>query len=113
MLGFDPELVFDGPVDTVSSDAIVEHAGAALRELLANVARHAGASHVTVTARTGGGRLALLVDDDGVGVGDIGSGGRGVANLRARAAALGGTFTLAARSGGGTEARWDVPLSSP
>ena len=112
VLGFDPELVFDGPVDTVSSDAIVEHAVAALRELLANVARHAGAAHVTVTARSGGGRLALLVDDDGVGVGDIGSGGRGVANLRARAAALGGTFTLAARSGGGTEARWDVPVGA-
>jgi signal transduction histidine kinase len=110
MLGFEPEIVIDGPVDTASSDAIVEHAGAVLRELLANVARHAGAAHATVTVRAGDGRLTLVVDDDGVGVGDIGSGGRGIANLRARAAALGGSFALAARPAGGTEARWDIPL---
>lgn len=109
VLGFDPELVFDGPVDTVSSDAVVEHAGAALRELLANVARHAGASHVTVTARAGAGRLSLQVEDDGAGVGDIGAGGRGVANLRARAAQLDGVFTLEPGPSGGTTARWDVP----
>ena len=110
VLGFTPELVVVGPVDTVSSEAVVEHAGAALRELLSNVARHAHAAEVTVTARTGGGRLTLLVDDDGVGVGEIGAGGRGVANLRARAAALGGTFALEPRPGGGSEARWDIPL---
>ena len=54
--------------------------------------------------------MALQVVDDGIGVGDVGSGGRGIANLRARAAALGGTFTLGPGPKGGTEARWDVPV---
>jgi signal transduction histidine kinase len=112
VLGFEPDLVVEGPVDTVSSAAVVEHAGAALRELLSNVARHADASTVTVTARADDGSVTLVVADDGRGPGDIGSGGRGVANLRARAAALGGTFSLAPLPGGGTEARWVVPYAS-
>lgn len=111
VLGFEPELVTDGPLDTVSSAAVVEHAGAALRELLTNVARHAEARRVTVTARAGDGSVVLEVVDDGLGPGEVGSGGRGVANLRARAAALGGTFSLAASPGGGTEARWVVPYA--
>jgi signal transduction histidine kinase len=109
VLGFAPELVVEGPVDTVSTAAVVEHAGAALRELLANVARHADADAVTVTVRAGSGSVSLEVVDDGRGVGDIGSGGRGVANLRARAAALGGSFSISSKPDGGTEATWTVP----
>jgi two-component system, NarL family, sensor histidine kinase DevS len=109
-LGFDPEVRFDGPVDTVATDKIAEHAVAALREMLANVARHAEASSSEVVIETAGGELSVTVTDDGSGVGDIGAGGRGVANLRARAAALGGTVTVQSRSDRrGTVARWVVP----
>lgn len=110
VLGFTPDVVIDGPIDTMATDAVIEHAGAVLRELLSNVARHARASRVTVTVRSGSGRLTVQVDDDGVGIGDIGAGGRGVANLRARAAALGGTFSLGPGSDRGTEACWNVPV---
>jgi signal transduction histidine kinase len=109
-LGYSPELRVDGPVDTLADDRLVEHAGAALRELLANVARHAGARSVVVDVVAADGALVLQVTDDGVGVGDIGSGGRGVANLRARAATLGGSFELGPGDSGGTVARWKVPL---
>src|SRR5690606_18995787 len=109
-LGFSPDVIIDGPVDTVSSEAVVEHAGAALRELLANVARHARADRATVTVRAAGGWLTLRVEDDGVGPGDIGNGGRGVANLRARAAALGGTFSIRPGAERGTEALWEAPV---
>ena len=110
-LGFAPDLRIDGPIDTLADDRVVEHAAAAVRELLSNVARHAAAGTVEVVVTAAAGSLVVEVVDDGRGVGDIGAGGRGVANLRARAATLGGTFELAPGAGGGTVARWSVPLS--
>jgi signal transduction histidine kinase len=110
-LGFDPEVRFDGPVDTVATDRIAEHAVAALREMLANVARHAHAASAEVVIDAAGGELSVSVTDDGRGVGDIGAGGRGVANLRARASALGGSVTVQNRSDRrGTVACWVVPV---
>ena len=110
VLGFRPELRIDGPIDTLSDDRIVEHAQAVLRELLSNVARHAAATAAGVEVSVLGGDLSVVVTDNGTGAGAIGSGGRGVANLRARAATLGGTFTISDAPGGGTLARWQVPL---
>jgi signal transduction histidine kinase len=110
-IGFEPEVVIDGPVDTLAGDRIVEHAAAAVRELLANVARHAAATRVRVDVRGEAGRLTISVTDDGRGIGDVGAGGRGVANLRARAATLGGTFGLASLADGGTQATWSVPVT--
>ena len=56
-LGFDPEVRLDGPVDTVADERIVEHAVAALREMLANVARHAEARSAEVEVEAADGRL--------------------------------------------------------
>jgi signal transduction histidine kinase len=112
-IGFDPEVHFDGPVDTLADERMTEHLVAVVRELLANVARHAKAADASVSLRAGHGHMRVTVEDDGVGVavGRIGAGGRGMANLRARAAALGGSFELSARDGGGTLAVWEAPLS--
>jgi signal transduction histidine kinase len=110
VLGFSPELRIDGPIDTLSDDRVVEHAQAVLRELLSNVARHAEATAAGVEVSVVDGDLSVVVTDNGTGAGAIGSGGRGVANLRARAATLGGTFTIADAPGGGTLAHWQVPL---
>jgi signal transduction histidine kinase len=109
-LGFDPEVRFDGPVDTVVTDKIAEHAVAALREMLSNVARHAEARSAEVVIETGGGELSITVSDDGRGIGDIGAGGRGLANLRARASALGGSMSVTDRNARGAVARWAVPI---
>ena len=81
-----------------------------LREALANVARHANASAVSVTAAVIDGTVQLTVTDDGCGVGDATPGG-GLRNMGERAATLGGTFEVAARDNGGTVLRWQVPLS--
>jgi signal transduction histidine kinase len=108
-LGFEPEVRFDGPVDTVADERLGEHAVAVLRELLSNVARHAGASTASVGVSAGGGRLRISVVDDGRGIGDVEAGGRGIANLRARATAIGGTFEVAAGAQGGTVATWEAP----
>jgi two-component system NarL family sensor kinase len=69
------------------------------RELLTNVAKHAGARTVQVTLARGEGRLVLSVADDGVGVSDgtldrkVAEGHIGVVSLRVRAEAVGGRLT--------------------
>ena len=58
-LGFEPSVRFEGPVDTLTSDEVTENLVAALREALANVARHA---HATLAARDGRGRRRHRAD---------------------------------------------------
>jgi signal transduction histidine kinase len=74
------------------------------------VAHHAeaGEAAVEVTARDGG--LMLVVEDDGVGPDPASRGGRGLANMAARANALGGEVALSARRPRGTRLRWSVPV---
>lgn len=111
VLGFAPALRFDGPVDTLVPAEVGEHAAAALREALSNVARHAGATHVDVDVTAGGGTLSVRVADDGVGITDRRRpGGRGLENLSSRAEALGGGFEIETRAQGGTLVDWHVPL---
>lgn len=109
-LGWDPEVRLDGPVDTVSDARTTEHVVAVVRELLANVARHAQATSACVDVTADGSHLVIEVSDNGRGAGDVGAGGRGIANLRARASALGGRFELLPGEHRGSIARWSVPL---
>lgn len=83
-----------------------------LKETLNNVCKHSGAAQVELSLRSAGGRLELSVRDDGRGFDPerAGAGRCGLANLRARAALLGGTFELSSRPGGPTTARFDCPL---
>ena len=84
-LGFEPVVQFEGPIDSSMDEHVTEHVLAVLQELLSNVARHAEASHVTVSLSTSDGELTLSVADDGRGITDGVTGGRGMDNLRARA----------------------------
>ena len=111
-LGFEPTVRFSGPVDTFTSEAVTESLVAALREALANVARHAHAtsSEVTVSAADD---ITLVVEDNGGGAASFQrDGGRGVANLHERARMLGGTASITARSPRGTRVEWSVPTPS-
>ncbi len=108
-LGFAPSLRMDGLLDTLVPPAVAEHVLAALREGLSNAARHASARAVEVFVTVREGELVLEVVDDGVGFDELGR-RSGVANLAARAAELGGTFTLDSCSGEGTRLTWRVPL---
>jgi len=111
-LGFEPGVRLDGPVDTVAEGATADHLLAALREALANVARHAGATSAEVTIRAANGRLELCVVDDGRGPPRVeapAAGGRGLENLRSRAHELGGDCLLERTTGGGAVLRWWVP----
>jgi signal transduction histidine kinase len=81
---------------------------AVLREVLSNVARHAGASQVEVSVSTEDGELCLLVLDNGVGPPHGGSAGDGITKMKARATRLGGTASVSARPEGGTRVEWRV-----
>jgi signal transduction histidine kinase len=109
-LGFEPSLRIEGAVDQLVDDVMAEHLLSVEREALSNVARHAKASAVDVVIELADGWLSLTVTDDGVGPGTGSAGGRGTANMEARAAKLRGSCTLGERDGGGCVLCWRVPL---
>jgi signal transduction histidine kinase len=111
-LGFDPVIRFDGPIDAAVDDALATELLAVVREALTNVAKHAAASWVQLWIEAGDGMLVARIIDDGVGYRGGGTGGRGVDNLRTRAALAGGTFEISGVADGGTEVKWCVPLKS-
>ncbi|MGW5090189.1 sensor domain-containing protein [Streptomyces coelicoflavus] len=77
-------------------------------EALTNIARHSGAARAAVTVRARGGRLRLLVEDDGRGGADE-DGGSGLTGIRRRVAALDGTLRLTSPPGGPTALEVDLP----
>ena len=83
-----------------------------VREALANVAKHAGASCVRVTISVVGERLHVEVADDGAGLtgpaGEATSGG--LVNIRDRVTAVGGRLVVESAPGTGTRLVVDLPL---
>jgi PAS domain S-box-containing protein len=111
VLGFEPEVRFDGPVDTVVPDNVRDHLVATLREALSNVTKHAHASRVEIEVSVEGDNLCLLVRDDGVGMAGAGS-GNGLQNMRERSLRHGGNCTISPAPTGGTQIDWRVSLST-
>jgi signal transduction histidine kinase len=111
-LGFEPRVHFDGPVDAVVNEALASDLLAVLRELLSNVAHHAGAASADIYVLAGS-EIILRVEDDGHGPGPVREGGRGLKNLKARALAYGGSFALAPKEWRGSLAEWRVPRPLP
>jgi two-component system, NarL family, sensor histidine kinase DevS len=110
-LGFEPSCDIRGPIDTSVDEPRRSHLLLCLREALSNVARHAHATAVVVGIRVDGHRLELRIADDGVGYEPIrGQPASGIDNMRVRARALGGTFSIESRPTGGTLVSWDISL---
>jgi len=80
-------------------------------EALTNVAKHAHANVVRLTAATGNGTLTLEIRDDGVGGVDTGR-GSGILGLTDRAEALGGTISIASPPRGGTTLSVRLPITA-
>jgi signal transduction histidine kinase len=80
-------------------------------EALANVVKHAGATHVSVCARRDNGRLVVSVEDDGRGGASPEPAG-GLAGLADRIAAHGGEMVLESRPGKGTRLEVVLPCGS-
>jgi signal transduction histidine kinase len=115
VLGFTPRVRLDGPIDSAIDAELADQLVPVLRETLTNVARHARASAVTVRLEIAGDGLELEISDDGVGMPapkapSEGRVGLGLANLRQRAAAKGGSVSFGSVDGGGTRVLWRVPL---
>ncbi|HEV2086729.1 MAG TPA: GAF domain-containing sensor histidine kinase [Cryptosporangiaceae bacterium] len=112
VLGFEPSVRLDGPIDSTVADSVRTDVLATVREALSNAARHAQAGRVEVALRADirTGLLSLTVEDDGEGIDLNGPTGRGLANLAARAEKLGGQFDIVSEPGSGTRLAWSVPL---
>jgi signal transduction histidine kinase len=80
-------------------------------EALANVAKHANATMVTVVVEAGPDVLSLSVRDDGAG--GANPRGSGLTGLRERAEALGGLLRLTSPPGGGTSVDVWLPAAAP
>jgi signal transduction histidine kinase len=83
------------------------------QESLANVARHARASNVTLTLIRAEKSVTLTINDDGIGFepyDDSRQVGHGLANMQARAEGLGGTFKIRSKLGQGTTITMQLPL---
>lgn len=88
-----------------------------VQEALANVRKHAQASAVTVELRRADGVVRLVVEDDGIGF-DPSALERahyprfGLATMRERAEAVGGTLTVTSTPGRGTRVEAILPLGA-
>ncbi|HEY5786593.1 MAG TPA: ATP-binding protein [Microlunatus sp.] len=79
-------------------------------EAITNVVRHAHATSGEVTLRRLDHEIELVVADDGVGISQPYVSGIGITSMRSRVQALGGSFELTPRPGGGTILLARVPV---
>jgi PAS domain S-box-containing protein len=86
-----------------------------LQEALANVMRHAGATHVWITLAPDRRDLVLTIEDDGRGITTEEMGrpsALGLLGMRERALVVGGTVTVERREQAGTRVTARVPIKS-
>ena len=82
-----------------------------VRESVSNALRHGAATQIHIRLHEQGTQLALLVQDNGTGfnTATVTTGGHGLANLRARATALGADFKLHSHPERGTRVALTFP----
>ncbi len=110
LLGVNPSIRFEGEVDRRVDETVMANLLPVLREALSNVGRHADASAVSVVVSVGE-EVAVDVTDNGRGLAP-GVTRSGLANLEARALALGGSMSVSSATPTGTLLRWAVPNGS-
>lgn len=82
-----------------------------IREASSNALRHGSASRITIRLHENGDRLALLIQDNGIGFDPAAapSGGHGLANFHARAGSLGAELRVDSQPGSGTRISLTFP----
>jgi signal transduction histidine kinase len=112
MLGYEPRVSLEGPLDSLVPDEVRPDLLASLREALSNAARHADARSVSVEISVDpqGDEVRLVVRDDGHGMPTEAVRHSGLANLANRAQRWGGTFAIDSTPGKGTALTWTAPL---
>jgi signal transduction histidine kinase len=103
-----PTVRMSGAVDSLVTGELAADVEAVVREAVSNVARHSGATHVTVTLDVAD-EVVVEVVDDGRGIDDRAA-RSGLRNLEERARRRGGTASVERLPDGGTRLRWWAPL---
>ncbi len=105
----DIHLTLDLPADEALSPLRANHVLSIVREALANVARHARASRVSISASRPDGRLVIGIQDNGIGLPPDGPAGYGLRNMRDRARLLDGTLELSSAPSKGVIVKLNIP----
>ncbi|WP_454714473.1 ATP-binding protein [Caulobacter segnis] len=96
--------------DRTAPYRVYKNLTSAVREVVSNAIRHAGATTVAVTVHEDGGRLELTLSDDGVGLpGEEGGRRSGLANLERRLGEIGGAVEIP-ETAKGTVIRLSAPI---
>lgn len=103
-IAFDLEASIDEAHAKPPTPALKHAIYRAFREMLINIAKHAGASEVRCTLRLSEADLEISVSDNGRGMDldGIGKGGHGLKNMQRRIKEQGGELTIDSRPGAGT-----------
>jgi len=105
----DVDLALDIPEGQSLAPGQIGHLLAITNEALSNVARHAQATHVHLSAAVQDDRLRLKIQDNGRGLPVDYLIGYGLRNMRDRARLLGGELRVESQPGHGTVVAVDVP----
>ncbi|SDJ46374.1 Histidine kinase [Frankineae bacterium MT45] len=108
-LPFTTEIQFSGPLDIVVDEALADDLVAVAREALTNCVRHAAATAIQAHFMLADGAVTVRIVDNGRGFGEP-TRSSGLANLRARAVAHGGTLLLESPASGGAALTWTAHL---
>ncbi|MFJ4971911.1 sensor histidine kinase [Streptomyces sp. NPDC088755] len=107
----------DGPAGTGAPAAVQAALGWVVREAATNVLRHGDPRRCVIRLKTAAGAVVLEVENDGAGTGEAATagegGGSGLAGLRERLAALGGSLEAGAVGEGLFRVTATVPLTAP
>lgn len=107
------EVDFRSEFDGRLPDETETHLFRIVQEALTNVARHSGATRVTIHLRADEHAIRLTFSDNGSGLTQQREGGMGLGGMRARAHSAGGDLSIKSQPGSGVNIEVWAPLAKP
>ena len=107
------EVDFRAAFDERLADETETHLFRIVQEALTNVARHAGATRVSIELESSGSTICLKVSDNGAGLKPTGTPGMGLNGIAARARTIGGQLKMRSHPGAGVTLEVSAPLTRP
>jgi signal transduction histidine kinase len=104
-----PKVAFAGPVDGSVPEHVAGHLLSVLSEGLSNATRHSGADEIRISVTAAQEQVDLLIADNGQGFQEPAR-VSGLANMRHRAALVGGACDIHSAPGQGTKVTWSAYL---
>jgi signal transduction histidine kinase len=105
-------LVIVGWNETSYSAGLLHDLYRMLQELMQNIVKHAQAANALVQLVEHKDRLSLLVEDDGVGIGQPSTGGKGLGTIRSKIAYLNGRIEISGKKDKGTLVVIEIPIDN-